>query len=97
MQQVKVFDKPQVYCSICGTRFSQQGREHICPDCKEAQKAAQKERAKKARQIAKEEGTGGIFIQVTPAFRDWVKTQAQEQEMTMAMFCDSLVPKKAED
>lgn len=91
MTKIKVFDKPQVYCSVCGTRFSAEGKEHICPDCKAKQKVAQRERAKAKRKEARAEGTGGIFMQVTPAFRDWVKAQAKEKGMTMAEFCDTLI------
>lgn len=91
MLDIKVFDKPQVYCSVCGTRFEPQGKEHICPDCKKKQKEAQKARAKASRIAAREAGTGGIFIQVTPAFRDWVKEQAKEKNVTMAQFCDGLI------
>jgi hypothetical protein len=91
MTKIKVFDKPQVYCSVCGTRFEAQGKEHICPECKAKQKAAQRERAKERRREARAEGKGGIFMQVTPAFRDWVKAQAKEKSITMAEFCDTLI------
>ena len=81
----------QIYCTVCGTRFVPVGREHICPECKEKAKQRAAEERKARQKKALEAGTAIIPMNVSQKFRDWVKAQAKEKNMTMPAFCETLM------
>lgn len=80
-----------VFCSNCGKKFAPVGREHICPECKAKQKELATEKRKEAKKRALEAGTATIPMNVSIAFRDWVKAQAKQLNMTMPAFCETLM------
>lgn len=80
-----------IFCSNCGKKFVPVGREHICPECKEQAKALAAEKRKEAKRQALEAGTATIPMNVSIKFRDWVKAQAKDKNMTMPAFCETLM------